>query len=208
MNRRGDNRDLEDVPALSRNGEAHAVEADRALLEDILRQLGRRLAAQPRVVSRTAAVLFQQQGEAVDVGLCYGWISGQRRPLDEVWFLQKYVPRRRRSLWSQVNVAKVQALTVAGRMRPGGLAEVEAAKADGRWAAAYAGQRTADVPADLAAALDSNPAAARAFAALGKSGRYSVIVQIVTARSEQVRGARLKRAIAALAHNEEVQPLD
>src|SRR4051812_33141583 len=71
--------------------------------------------------------------EAVDVGLCWGWISGQRLALDETWYLQKYVPRRRRSIWSQVNVAKVEALTAAGRMRPSGMAEVEAAKADGRW---------------------------------------------------------------------------
>ena len=77
--------------------------------------------------------------EAVDVGLCWGWISGQRRGLDETWYLQKYVPRRPRSIWSQVNVAKVEALTEAGRMRPPGVAEVEAARADGRWAAAYRG---------------------------------------------------------------------
>ena len=81
--------------------------------------------------------------EAVDIGLCYGWISGQRRSCDDVYFLQKYVPRRRRSIWSQINVAKVEALTAAGRMRPSGLAEVEAAKADGRWAAAYGSGRTA-----------------------------------------------------------------
>ncbi len=78
--------------------------------------------------------------EAVDVGLCWGWISGQRRGLDQTWYLQKYVPRRPRSIWSQVNVAKVEALTAAGRMRPPGLAEVEAARADGRWGAAYSGR--------------------------------------------------------------------
>jgi uncharacterized protein YdeI (YjbR/CyaY-like superfamily) len=80
--------------------------------------------------------------EAVDVGLCYGWISGQRKAYDETWYLQKYVPRRPRSRWSQINVAKVEALTAAGRMRPSGLAEVEAAKADGRWAAAYRSRRS------------------------------------------------------------------
>lgn len=79
--------------------------------------------------------------EAVDVGLCDGWISGQRKSYDEVYYLQKFVPRRPRSRWSQINVAKVEQLTAAGRMRPSGLAEVEAAKADGRWAAAYGSQR-------------------------------------------------------------------
>ena len=95
--------------------------------------------------------------EAVDVGLCYGWISGQRKGLDDVYYLQKYVPRRPRSRWSQVNVRKVEALTAAGRMRPSGIAEVEAAKADGRWDAAYESQKDATVPPDLAAALAANP---------------------------------------------------
>jgi uncharacterized protein YdeI (YjbR/CyaY-like superfamily) len=81
--------------------------------------------------------------EAVDIGLCYGWISGKRLSLDETHYLQKYVPRRPRSMWSQINVAKVEKLTAAGRMRPSGLAEVEAAKADGRWAAAYSSRRNA-----------------------------------------------------------------
>jgi uncharacterized protein YdeI (YjbR/CyaY-like superfamily) len=80
--------------------------------------------------------------EAVDIGLCFGWISGLRRPLDDTYYLQKYVPRRPRSLWSRINVAKVSQLTAAGRMRPSGLAEVRAAKRDGRWAAAYSSRRS------------------------------------------------------------------
>ena len=137
--------------------------------------------------------------EAVDIGLCYGWISGQRKSLDETWYLQKYVPRRPRSLWSQVNVAKVEALTAAGRMRPSGLAAVEAAKADGRWAAAYPSQRDATVPPDLAAALEADPQAAEAFEALGRSGQYQVILKLVTARTPKARSACLRRALAALA---------
>ena len=136
--------------------------------------------------------------EAVDIGLCFGWISGRRRSLDEVHYLQKYVPRRPRSRWSQVNVAKVEALTAAGRMRPRGLAEVAAAKADGRWAAAYASQRNATVPPDLLAALESSPQAAQAFAALNKTDRYGVILKLLTARSAAAREAQLQRAIAAL----------
>jgi uncharacterized protein YdeI (YjbR/CyaY-like superfamily) len=136
--------------------------------------------------------------EAVDVGLCYGWISGQRKPYDEVYYLQKYVPRRSRSRWSQVNVAKVEDLVAAGRMRPAGLAEVEAAKADGRWAAAYESQRNATVPPDLAAALAASPRAARAFEALGRTQRYGVILKLITARTAAVRGAQLRRAVAAL----------
>jgi uncharacterized protein YdeI (YjbR/CyaY-like superfamily) len=105
-----------------------------------------------KIAKKGTGVHSLTDDEAVDVGLCYGWISGQRRSLDEVHYLQKYVPRRRGSRWSQVNVAKVKALTAAGRMRPSGLAEIAAAKADGRWAAAYQSQRNATVPPDLAAA--------------------------------------------------------
>jgi uncharacterized protein YdeI (YjbR/CyaY-like superfamily) len=136
--------------------------------------------------------------EAVEVGLCYGWISGQRRSCDESYYLQKYVPRRPRSRWSQVNVAKAEELIAAGRMRPSGLAEVEAAKADGRWAAAYQPQRNATVPPDLAAALAADPSAAQAFDALTKTQRYAVILQLVTARTATARAARVRRALAAL----------
>jgi uncharacterized protein YdeI (YjbR/CyaY-like superfamily) len=136
--------------------------------------------------------------EAVDVGLCFGWISGLRKALDSDYYLQKYVPRRARSTWSQVNVAKVEQLSAAGRMRPAGLAEVAAAKADGRWAAAYESQRDATVPADLAAALGADPRAAAAFEALGKTARYGIIVQLSRARTDAARAARLRKALTAL----------
>jgi uncharacterized protein YdeI (YjbR/CyaY-like superfamily) len=136
--------------------------------------------------------------EAVDLGLCYGWISGQRKVCDDVYYLQKYVPRRSRSRWSQVNVARAEELIAAGRMRPSGLAEVEAAKADGRWAAAYESQRNATVPPDLAAALAESPQAARAFSALSKTQRYAVILKLITARTATARTARLHRAMTAL----------
>jgi uncharacterized protein YdeI (YjbR/CyaY-like superfamily) len=136
--------------------------------------------------------------EAVDLGLCYGWISGQRRSCDEVCYLQKYVPRRPRSRWSQVNVARAGDLIVAGRMRPSGLAEIEAAKADGRWAAAYQPQRNATVPPDLAAALAAHPRAAQAFGALGKTQRYAAILKVITARTAAARAAQIRRTITAL----------
>ena len=106
-----------------------------------------------KIARKGSGVASLTGDEAVDVGLCYGWISGQRKAHDEVYYLQKYVPRRPGSRWSQVNVRKVEALVEAGRMRPAGLAEVGAAKADGRWDAAYESQRDASVPPDLAAAL-------------------------------------------------------
>jgi uncharacterized protein YdeI (YjbR/CyaY-like superfamily) len=135
---------------------------------------------------------------AVDIGLCWGWISGQRRGLDDEWYLQKYVPRRPRSRWSQVNVRKVAELTAAGRMREPGIAEVEAAKADGRWDAAYVSQKEFTVPDDLRAALDADPAAAAAYDALGRTDQYTVVLDLVTARDDRTRAARLTRAIEQL----------
>jgi uncharacterized protein YdeI (YjbR/CyaY-like superfamily) len=136
--------------------------------------------------------------EAVDSGLCFGWISGQRKGLDETYYLQKYVPRRPRSRWSQVNVRKVEELLAAGRMRPAGLAEVAAAQADGRWDAAYASQREATVPPDLAAALAASPRAAAAYSALGRTAQYAVILDVVTARTPETRAAHVSAAISAL----------
>ncbi|NGO15315.1 OmdA domain containing protein, partial [Streptomyces sp. HC44] len=136
--------------------------------------------------------------EALDVALCHGWIDGQRRRHDETYFLQKYTPRRRGSEWSMVNVRKVEALTAAGRMRPRGLAEVAAAKEDGRWDVAYESQRNATVPDDLAAALDRNPRAKEAFERLGRTGRYQVMLGLLKARTPELRAARLDKAVAGL----------
>ncbi|HEY5361774.1 MAG TPA: YdeI/OmpD-associated family protein [Streptosporangiaceae bacterium] len=151
-----------------------------------------------KIAKRASGRPSLTDGEAVDLGLCFGWISGQRKAYDEVYYLQKYVPRRPRSRWSQVNVAKAEELIAAGRMRPSGLAEVEAAKADGRWATAYASQRNATVPPDLAAALAASPRAAQAFGALSKTQRYALILKLITAPTATTRTARLHRAMTAL----------
>ncbi|CAM5274751.1 YdeI/OmpD-associated family protein [Streptomyces tanashiensis] len=137
--------------------------------------------------------------EILDGTLAYGWITGKRMARDERSYLQKITPRRPRSLWSQVNVRQVEALTAAGRMREPGLAEVRAARADGRWEAAYPSQKDATVPDDLAAALAAEPAAARAFEALGRTDRYLVILSLWQARTAKTRAARLERAVATLA---------
>ena len=151
-----------------------------------------------KIAKKGSGVRSLTDDEAVDVGLCYGWISGQRMSYDEVYYLQRYVPRRPRSRWSQVNVAKVDELIAAGRMRPAGLAEVEAAKADGRWGAAYESQRNATVPPDLAAALPANRQAAQAFDALSKTRQYAMILKLVTARTATARAAQLRAAMTAL----------
>ncbi|MET1061116.1 MAG: YdeI/OmpD-associated family protein [Nocardioides sp.] len=151
-----------------------------------------------KIAKRSSGVPSLTDDEAVDIGLCHGWISGQRKGLDETFYLQKYVPRRPRSRWSQVNVGKVEELLAAGRMRPAGLAEVEAARADGRWDAAYVSQKEATVPPDLAASLAGSPAAAAAFEALGRTERYAVILDVVTARTAATRETRIARAVARL----------
>jgi uncharacterized protein YdeI (YjbR/CyaY-like superfamily) len=146
-----------------------------------------------KIAKKGSGIASLTDDEAVDVGLCYGWISGQRKGFDELYYLQKYVPRRPGSRWSQVNVRKVEALIAEGRMRPSGLAEVAVAKTDGRWAAAYESQRKATVPPDLAAALTASPRAASGFEALSKTNRYAVILDIVTARNPTTRAAHVRR---------------
>jgi uncharacterized protein YdeI (YjbR/CyaY-like superfamily) len=151
-----------------------------------------------KLAKKGSGIASLTDDEAVDIGLCYGWISGQRKSFDEVYYLQKYVPRRPNSRWSQVNVRKVEQLVAAGRMRPPGLAEVAAAKADGRWDAAYESQRDATVPPDLAAALSASPAAAAAFASLSRTSQYAVILDVVTARTPRTRSAHVSKAVAEL----------
>ncbi|MEU2856294.1 YdeI/OmpD-associated family protein [Streptomyces syringium] len=155
-----------------------------------------------KIAKKKSGIPTVTDDELVDIGLCYGWISGQRRSFDEQYYLQKYVPRRPKSLWSQVNVDKVAILTAAGRMREPGLAEVRKAQQDGRWAGAYESQKTATVPPDLAAALDADPAAMKAFEALDKTGRYLMILPLLQARTPRTRKIRLEKALKALATGE------
>jgi uncharacterized protein YdeI (YjbR/CyaY-like superfamily) len=142
---------------------------------------------------------------AVDVVLCFGWIDGQARRIDDEWFLQRFTPRRPRSLWSKVNRQKVEALVAAGRMRPAGLAEVERAKADGRWDAAYDGSATATVPEDLAAAL-AEAGLAEAFAALDGRNRYSILHRVQTAVKPETRARRIEKYVGMLAAGEKPHP--
>ena len=161
-------------------------------------QHGARTEAWLRIAKRHSGITSLTVAEALDVALCYGWIDGQRKACDDVSFLQRYSRRRPRSSWSKVNVAKIEALVAAGRMRPAGLAEVAAAKADGRWEAAYESQRTAEVPPDLAAALAGDAGANAAFERLGRSDRYAVILPLLKARTPEARARTLARAVARL----------
>jgi uncharacterized protein YdeI (YjbR/CyaY-like superfamily) len=144
--------------------------------------------------------------EALDAALCVGWIDGQKAPLDDAFFLQRFTPRGPRSIWSKRNREHIERLTAAGRMRPAGLAEVERAKADGRWDAAYDGQATAEVPADLRAALDAEPAAAALFAELDSTNRYAVLFRIGSVKRAESRARKIDEFVAMLARGETPYP--
>jgi uncharacterized protein YdeI (YjbR/CyaY-like superfamily) len=136
--------------------------------------------------------------EALDLALCFGWIDSQKRGFDETHFLQRFTPRRPRGRWSRINREKAEVLIEEGRIRPTGLAEVEAAKADGRWEAAYEGQRTAQVPPDLRRELDANPAAKEFFASLDSANRYAIVYRLNDAKKPETRERRLRKFIARL----------
>lgn len=137
--------------------------------------------------------------QALDEALCSGWIDGQKRGRDTATFRQRFTPRRRASLWSERNVGLVAALEDAGRMRDRGRAEVDRARADGRWDRAYAGAASVVVPDDLRAALDASPAAAALFADLDGTNRYAVLHRVVTAPSDAARANRIAKLVAGLA---------
>ncbi len=140
--------------------------------------------------------------EVLDIALCYGWIDAIRRAFDDDYYLQKYCPRAKRSKWSVINRDKAEALIAAGRMQPSGLAEVERAKADGRWAAAYEGSRNMEVPPDLQAELDARPAAAEFFAGLSSQNRYAILFQLHDAKKPETRARRLKKFLGMLERGE------
>jgi uncharacterized protein YdeI (YjbR/CyaY-like superfamily) len=143
---------------------------------------------------------------AVDVALCYGWIDGQSKSLDETYVLQRFTPRRKRSKWSKLNCERVARLTTDGRMRPAGLAEVERAKADGRWDAAYDPPSAAIVPDDLAAALAKSPAARRFFETLNAPNRYALLHRIHDAKKPETRARRIETFIEMLKRGEKLYP--
>lgn len=140
--------------------------------------------------------------EAVEIALCWGWIDGQKQSYDEQYFLQKFTPRRPKSVWSKINVEKVAALVAAGRMKPTGLAAVDAAKADGRWEQAYDGPATMEMPADFAAALEANPRAKEFYGTLNKTNTYAFLWRIATAKKAETRAARIEKFIAMLGEGE------
>jgi uncharacterized protein YdeI (YjbR/CyaY-like superfamily) len=146
-----------------------------------------------KIAKKASGIETVTHAEALEIALCFGWIDGQRKVLDETHFLQRFTPRTRKSTWSRINRESAERLIVAGRMRPAGLAAVEAARADGRWETAYEPQSTATVPEDLQRELDARPRAAAFFAALDSRNRYAILYRLEDAKKPETRARRLEQ---------------
>lgn len=156
-----------------------------------------------RIAKAGTAASTVSYAEALEVALCYGWIDGQKKGGAPFW-LQRFTPRRARSIWSKVNREKALKLIEQGRMQPAGQREVERAQADGRWEQAYDSPRTADVPPDLQAAFEAHPKAARFFETLGSANRYAVLWRVQTAKLPQTRQRRIEQLVEMLGRGETV----
>ena len=157
-----------------------------------------------KIAKKATGISSITHAEALESALCYGWIDGQRVGFDEAYFLQKFTPRRARSGWSRVNREKALELIATGRMRPGGMREVERAQADGRWDAAYEPQSSARVPDDLARELDRDPAARAFFESLDSRNRYAILYRIQDAKRPATRARRIETFVAMLARGERI----
>lgn len=156
------------------------------------------------IAKKGAGVPSVDYSQALDVALCFGWIDGQKDSHQDGFWLQRFTPRRPASKWSRVNTQRAEALIQAGRMRPAGLRQVEMAKSDGRWQAAYHSQSSATVPADLAEALKANPGAAAFFATLDGANRYAILYRIADAKRPETRARRVATFVAMLADHKKL----
>jgi uncharacterized protein YdeI (YjbR/CyaY-like superfamily) len=157
-----------------------------------------------KIAKKGSGVVSVSYAEALEAALCFGWIDSQKRGFDEEHFLQRFTPRRPRGRWSRINREKAEGLIAAGRMRPAGLVEVEAAKGDGRWEAAYEGQRTAEVPDDLQRELDANPGAREFFANLDSANRYAIVYRLGEAKKAETRERRLRKYVEMLERGKKI----
>jgi uncharacterized protein YdeI (YjbR/CyaY-like superfamily) len=155
-----------------------------------------------RIAKKATGIASVDHDGALDIALRYGWIDGTAQRVDDEWFEQKFTPRTRRSRWSKINRDSAERLIGAGLMHPAGQREVDAAKADGRWAAAYAGPATSNVPDDLRAALDANPGAAAFFTTLTSQNRYAILFRVEEAKRPETRARRIEKFVGMLERGE------
>jgi len=159
-----------------------------------------------KIAKKDTGIPSLSYAEALESALCYGWIDGQKAPCDEQYWLQKFTPRGPKSLWSQVNCDKATALLASGRMQPAGIQQVELAKADGRWEAAYASQSKITIPDDFQRELDKNQKAKEFFTTLNSVNRYAILFRIHTAKKPATRSARIKTFIEMLSDHQKLYP--
>ncbi|HEX7868064.1 MAG TPA: YdeI/OmpD-associated family protein [Variovorax sp.] len=159
-----------------------------------------------RIAKKDSGITSIDYPAALEEALCWGWIDGQRKSEDAQYFQQRFTPRTKRSIWSQINRDKVLKLIDEGRMQPAGHAEIERAKADGRWDAAYEGVSAATVPPDLQAALDANKKAAKFFATLDSRNRFAVLFRTQGAKKPETRARRIAQFVEMLAKGEKIHP--
>jgi uncharacterized protein YdeI (YjbR/CyaY-like superfamily) len=159
-----------------------------------------------KIAKKGSGIESVRYPEVLDSALCFGWIDGRREALDDRYFLQRFTPRRPRSKWSQINRDKIERLTAEGRMRAAGLAEVEKAKADGRWEAAYESQSQTTVPPDLQRELEARPEAKAFFSELDSQNRYAILYRLRDAKRPETRARRLAQFVAMLEAGEKIYP--
>jgi uncharacterized protein YdeI (YjbR/CyaY-like superfamily) len=159
-----------------------------------------------KIAKKGSGIESVDHAEALELALCFGWIDGKRKGLDETHFLQRFTPRRPRSKWSRINRDKAEALLAAGKVRPAGLAAIEAAKADGRWQSAYEPPSKIGVPADLQRELDRDEGAAEFFASLDSTNRYAILYRLDDAKRPETRERRLREFVAMLKRREKIYP--
>ena len=159
-----------------------------------------------KIAKKGSGIPSLTYAEALECALCYGWIDGQKAAFDDRYWLQRFTPRRSRSVWSRVNRDNATVLIADGKMQPAGFRQVELARRDGRWEAAYESQRTITVPEDFQYALDQNPTAQAFFNSLESANRYAILWRIQTAKKPETRAARIKKLVAMLSSGEKIHP--
>jgi uncharacterized protein YdeI (YjbR/CyaY-like superfamily) len=159
-----------------------------------------------KIAKKDTGIPSVTYSEGLDGALSYGWIDGQKAPLDDRYWLQKFTPRRSKSGWSKINCDRATSLIGQGKMKPPGQRQVDLAKADGRWDSAYDSQSKSTVPADLQKELDKHPEAARFFATLNSVNRYAILYRIQTAKKPETRAARIEKFVGMLCRQEKIHP--
>ena len=159
-----------------------------------------------KIAKKETGIPSVNYSEALDSAICYGWIDGQKASFDDQYWLQKFTPRRPKSIWSKVNCDKATALIAEGRMQPAGIRQVELAKADGRWESAYESQGKITIPADFQSELDKNQKAKDFFSTLNSINRYEILFRIHSAKKPATRSARINKFIEMISNNQKIYP--